>query len=158
MQFDSKVALFVLRLIRNFAYDPFAFTPPEGLVVVAFSSSCISCVMRDNLNVWIIFRGTQTSQEIRSDLQFAQVYGVHRGFFGLFALFRSFLLSIIHPAQKVIFAGHSLGAALTTLCMNLVPCDKGVGYAFGSPRVGNPDFAERLTAKHFYNIMNTSNT
>ena len=50
-----------------------------------------------------------------------------------------------HPHQRLIVTGHSLGAAIATLVAGVEPDAELV--TFGSPRVGNADFAASLTAR-----------
>jgi len=53
---------------------------------------------------------------------------------------------------KIWMTGHSLGAALATLCASRYGNVQGV-YSFGSPRVGNDVFREKLDVK-IYRIVN----
>jgi pimeloyl-ACP methyl ester carboxylesterase len=53
---------------------------------------------------------------------------------------------------KIWITGHSLGAALATLCANRYGKVQGV-YSFGSPRVGNDVFKEKLDVK-IYRVVN----
>ena len=53
---------------------------------------------------------------------------------------------------KIWITGHSLGAALATLCSSRYGHVQGV-YTFGSPRVGDDEFKEKLDAK-IYRIVN----
>jgi len=53
---------------------------------------------------------------------------------------------------KIWMTGHSLGAALATLCGSRYGSVQGV-YTFGSPRVGNDGFKEQLDVK-IYRIVN----
>ena len=53
---------------------------------------------------------------------------------------------------KLWITGHSLGAALATLCASRYGNVQGV-YTFGSPRVGNNGFKEKLQVK-IYRVVN----
>lgn len=73
---------------------------------------------------------------------------VHSGFLEAYRSVREAMFKVAKdsPIKPIICTGHSLGAALATLCAidiqyNL--SDKQVSaYTFGSPRVGNADFAK----------------
>ena len=51
----------------------------------------------------------------------------------------------VHPHQRIVVTGHSLGAAIATLVAGVLPDAELV--TFGSPRVGNADFAASLNAR-----------
>jgi len=106
----------------------------------------------------IAFRGT-THEDIDSDLRVCRVAGpdgrglVHRGFYaytmagiGIVEL----LLSVRDPGKPVIFAGHSLGGAAATLAAAFLITDQRITnrvlnvFTFGSPRVGDAEFARLL--------------
>jgi len=58
----------------------------------------------------------------------------------------------VPPDCPLFVAGHSLGAALATLAASLFkPC---VLYNFGSPRVGDRDFATSLSGVSIYRVVN----
>jgi hypothetical protein len=81
---------------------------------------------------------------------------VHRGFkaaleevwFELFA----YLRQLESKGCKIWMTGHSLGAALATLCADRYGNVQGV-YTFGSPRVGNDDFRDQYDI-NLYRIVN----
>jgi hypothetical protein len=154
--FDRSVALFVAQLIHEFALNPRAFIPPASMTIVEFLlPSHIGCILRDDKDrTWVIFRGTQTKEEARLDLQFGQEEGIHRGFKTLFNSFKQNIQNIAFSKQFII-GGHSLGGALCTLTMNAMNQDNTVGYAFGSPRVGNTELTIRMKDRHFFNVMNS---
>ncbi len=80
---------------------------------------------------------------------------VHRGFKEALEEVWSDLFSYITQLDrrgcKIWITGHSLGAALATLCGSRYGRVQGV-YAFGSPRVGNEGFKEHLGVK-IYRIV-----
>jgi triacylglycerol lipase len=57
------------------------------------------------------------------------------------------------PNRTIWFTGHSLGAALATLAAVRFPGVRGL-YTFGSPRVGDADFAQRLKVPAFRFVNN----
>ena len=81
---------------------------------------------------------------------------VHRGFMEALEEVWSDLLPYITQLDrrgcKLWITGHSLGAALATLCASRYGNVQGV-YTFGSPRVGNEGFKEKLQAK-IYRVVN----
>lgn len=87
---------------------------------------------------------------------------VHEGFMGLYKNFRKSFLSTIKklkPKFKQIFlTGHSLGAAISSLiALDLYNNGYDVTtYVFGTPKVGNKEFADAIGKSSFFNVMNTS--
>jgi hypothetical protein len=81
---------------------------------------------------------------------------VHQGFMAALAEVWSELLPYITQLDgrgcNLWVTGHSLGAALATLCASRYGKVQGV-YTFGSPRVGNDDFKEKLDA-NIYRVVN----
>ena len=69
---------------------------------------------------------------------------VHQGFARAFSDIRPNLISAIDGIDcRVIFAGHSLGAAMATLLSSITKPD--CLYSFGSPRVGDSAFVDTLS-------------
>lgn len=106
------------------------------------------------------FRGTQPNEriDILRDLNFPKAgwdrpgERVHRGFKeGLDVAFDLVLAEIArHPGRSVWFAGHSLGAAITTLAADRYLLRTGVQpslYAVASPRVGDAAFVDGMAAR-----------
>lgn len=100
----------------------------------------------------IIFRGTEPNQfeDIKTDLEFLKSYesgwgNVHHGFQdALNLVFPDLIDKVVsmRSYQRLIFCGHSLGAALATLCMARMGDVDSELYTFGSPRVGDRDFVK----------------
>ena len=128
------------------------------------------------LNMAIIsFSGTMYISEWDNDFDFAQVNPsdinknknilVHKHNYEMYNSFRNNFIIALNDIKSqdtdndllFVSTGHSLGGALASLCYfdivsnNIIPKDQGhkVLYSFGSPRVGNNDFA---------NIINKENT
>lgn len=106
------------------------------------------------------FRGTEPTelQDILTDLEFRRIKGVfgrvHKGFHDALNEIWDELLEVLDKMQdnnqKLFVTGHSLGAALATLASaRLRVLKKGVAgvYTFGSPRVGNRDFAKKYNKR-----------
>lgn len=117
------------------------------------------CMFKHTANEWVIaFRGTQPEElgDVLADLKAwrntSETIGVvHAGFKNeIDKLYDDVLLYCkskkIKKTDKIIVTGHSLGAAMATLCASRLS-HAGydiVLYNFGSPRVGNKDWAEQF--------------
>lgn len=78
---------------------------------------------------------------------------VHRGFAGaLDRVWTQIEGQLDRLDMPVLFAGHSLGAALATLAASRRPPD--TLYTFGSPRVGDADFAASMAKTVVYRYVN----
>jgi len=133
----------------------------------------IGFIARARQEVFLVFRGTMTTTEWLRDFTIRLApypYGahgkVHDGFIQTYGDFRSRIqetLGPLAPGRKLFVTGHSLGAALATLAAadaastgRAVPA---AVYTFGSPRVGDRDFAEdynRVLGKRSFRIANSS--
>ena len=160
-----KTCAGLIQVFSNNIKEKTTFIVPNGFNIierVTYSnnkSSDFGLIMIDkNQRLWIIFRGTQTYNDILNDIQYSQVpykgnNNVHKGFYKLFKslseqIFKT--IDLCNPTQ-IIITGHSLGAAIATLTAIEVHAQyphiqlKGVGFA--SPRVGDRGFV-----KSFNNI------
>ncbi|MBV8672363.1 MAG: hypothetical protein JOZ33_02925 [Acidobacteriaceae bacterium] len=98
----------------------------------------------------VVFRGTdaQDPTDLFDDADLLQMEWkpggrVHAGFAHALAHVESEVLDVIRSVGgRVIYAGHSLGAALATLLASLRPPDSLC--TIGSPRVGDQDFVRTL--------------
>ena len=78
---------------------------------------------------------------------------VHRGFAGaLDRVWKQIEGPLAALDMPVLYTGHSLGAALATLAAGRRPPD--TLYTFGSPRVGDKDFAATLAGAVIYRYVN----
>jgi predicted lipase len=112
------------------------------------------------MSIFVIFRGSEDTFNWLTDLNMLQTAYhpcnncfVHEGFY---AAQQSVMPSITHevrrlstlyPSYKLIIAGHSLGAALATLCavelvLNRFPAQL---YSYGSPRLVNSAGSEFIS-------------
>jgi len=123
----------------------------------------------DEGSVLVVFRGSMDVYSWITNLQFLyDTYPycsgceVHSGFHKAWLSVRSEIQASVATAIKmcgpkcgIIVTGHSLGGALATLCMaEIVQWYPGVNtfsYTFGSPRVGNDNFAT------YYNSIQPNN-
>lgn len=116
-------------------------------------------VRRDSSGVIIAFRGTEATnlKDWLTDIRIAKVklHGVkvHKGFCRAYQDIRQKIFAELNdaPANTPIYiTGHSLGAALATLCaFDLAMCGWRVDglYTFGSPRVGGGSFKRAFNKK-----------
>lgn len=108
----------------------------------------------DAENLIFVFRGTQCdeSDDIAADLQFFKARSkrkkgnVHSGFKEyldkLWGTVQALCTELDPDADKQLwFSGHSLGAAMATICASRIVYTKPITYNFGSPRVGDHLFA-----------------
>jgi len=129
-------------------------------------TQALSFLVSDKL--YIAFRGTEPTKiaDIWADLKAWQVKSkyksgrVHAGFrSALDNVWESVLETVISqsPGRTVIITGHSLGAALATLCAKRVSklIDAKIClYTFGSPRVGNRRWAKSFNIETYRFVNN----
>jgi hypothetical protein len=148
------------------------FNNPDGLFVVPANYSVANVIEAKSITgVWerfgfildapkeiiIAFRGTSSagnwiSDIIASQKNFKYVKEpclTHRGFTSIYASARSRVISALSgmsPDKTLYITGHSLGAALATLCAIDVAANtrfvSPILFTYGSPRVGDPAFAK----------------
>jgi len=100
----------------------------------------------------VAFRGTAGLRDIVTDLMIWRTRWtpggrVHAGFArALRRIWPALVRALGDRDGRLIYTGHSLGAALATLAATLVPPD--ALYTFGSPRVGDARFVELLQDVH----------
>lgn len=148
-QYDNKERLFLVpptyRPIGSFEARAFnGRTEPFGFVIESEQA------------VVIAFRGSRSTVDWIADFDADQVQWAddspaimtHRGFTMIYRSARDSIWSFLDqvPADKPLFlTGHSLGGALATLAAFDVACTRQqemtIVYTFGSPRVGNDEFA-----------------
>ncbi|MEF2967315.1 lipase family protein [Paenibacillus sp. M1] len=113
--------------------------------------------------VIIAFRGTSSAPDWVSDLIASQTKFkyieanclTHRGFTNIYASARDGIMAALAKissgeSKTLYVTGHSLGAALATLCAVDVAANTGfrspILFTFGSPRVGDPAFAKAFAS------------
>ena len=159
---DRKLAALLAR------FSELAYLPPAA-VTAALPEAKVAFIDRDDTQAYVIdtaamtavvFRGTQ----VLSGLSFADIASnlwvrrepwhpgqVHRGYREAILDVAQDIKAPLHAAKRPLyFAGHSLGGALATLASTLTPGPTAT-YTFGSPRVGNREFA--LALRNLYRIV-----
>ncbi|HEY4679417.1 MAG TPA: lipase family protein [Candidatus Angelobacter sp.] len=112
---------------------------------------CFVAVSNDQKLAVVAFRGTDKDDptDMGDDINGLKVPWegggqVHRGFAGALAEVRPALEKTLQSIPgRLLFTGHSLGAALATLLAGIKVPD--ALYTFGSPLVGNSDFVATLS-------------
>lgn len=163
------------------------FTNTDGSFVVPYNYSVRGIIeAKSVINVWerfgfilespqtiiVAFRGTSSTTNWISDMLASQRKFkyikenclTHRGFTDIYSSARKQILSTLNQlsSEKTLFiTGHSLGAALATLCAVDVAANTAFVspnlYTYGSPRVGDPAFKKAFTkyVQSSYRITNT---
>jgi triacylglycerol lipase len=133
----------------------------------------IGFVLQHKKDIFIIFRGTQTSTEWVNNLNtrftpfsINNAGYVHGGFFNLYLNIRKEVLDVVPSlpqGAQLYVAGHSLGAIFASLTAYDIEISTGRQihslYTFGSPRLGDNDFVNSFNnklAKRSFRIANSS--
>ena len=127
---------------------------------------CFIAMRNDNQLAVVAFRGTDKNDpsDVAGDLNGlpadwklnGKVVGkVHAGFNKFYQQVIGGLLPVVQALQcRVLFTGHSLGAALATLLASARKPD--ALYTFGSPRVGDAGFVTTLQGVNHYRYVDCS--
>lgn len=141
----SKLAYAEPEEVRKLAPNAEYITSPEDTQVY---------IWRIDKTVYVTFRGTSSLKDAMVDLNISRYrirdrIRVHEGFF---MQFKSVEIQItkrlVHEsdAERIIFAGHSLGGALAQIAAayygEIFDYSHVACHSFGSPRVGNKYFVE----------------
>jgi len=148
------------------------FNNIDGLFVVPLDFQVVSTIEAQSFsNTWehfgfilessheiiIAFRGTSSTTDWLSNVMASQerfnylkeTTLTHRGFTNIYSSARDGImagLSKLSPEKTLYITGHSLGAALATLCAIDIAANttftSPILFTYGSPRVGNPDFVK----------------
>jgi hypothetical protein len=151
----------------------------EGFRVEFFAGIGTHCyVLHDDRAVIVVFRGTQidnfwgTVVDLITDLKAVPVpdgagglvhFGFLKGMLQVWEGVRGHVAALVAGGRRALWVtGHSLGGALATLAADRLARTPGVEvrglYTFGSPRVGDENFRQRLNAlglgQKTYRIVN----
>ncbi|WP_438432962.1 lipase family protein [Gorillibacterium sp. sgz500922] len=168
---DEEKAIF-LATVCSQTYAQYAdpggsFVLPQGYALrhVIYAASInaewerFGFILESPEEILIAFRGTSSTSDWISDAIALQVRCpflakrtlTHRGFTAIYETARNEIRSALAglPAEKAVtVTGHSLGAALATLCAADVAANSACSsprlFTFGSPRVGDPAFADTV--------------
>ena len=138
-----------------FAYSPdFAVLAFRGTRKINWVNSIVDMAAMPGREVELLDPHTlgPIDGESRDDVETSEQHNVlvHSGFqFGLNTAWPDIRISLdsyrhSHPASPVFFTGHSMGAAFATLAVERFRGGRAALYTFGSPRVGNREFCERV--------------
>jgi hypothetical protein len=115
-------------------------------------------VVENKKEIWFVFRGSDSSKDILSNLTFKKSkdnWQIHDGFISRLNDVQSEIDDIISKTNKEIhFAGHSLGGALANIAASRCKKNSTV-FSFGSPRVGSFIFLSKT--KHFTHYRHKTN-
>ena len=105
-------------------------------------------------NYIVVFRGTEPTswEDIKADIQFIKVGGIHRGFSDALDDIWDFLIKDYEKngqGKQLLVAGHSLGAALATLYSDRINDENSACYTYGSPRTGNAKAVKGMKFKAY---------
>ncbi len=123
-------------------------------------------VFGNRFDCMIVCRGTEPNQwnDIKADANAwtiaYEIGRVHSGFHSeVDALWPMLEKHIAENQRPMWFAGHSLGAAMATVCavrckLSPIPSNPNALFTFGSPRAGDKAFAAFLKVNHFRWVNN----
>ena len=115
----------------------------------AGGTECFIATDRSTPLTAVAFRGTAGLRDVATDLMtwhkhWAPGGRVHAGFAGALAkVWPRLVPQLADRIGRLLYTGHSLGAALATLAASLIAPD--ALHTFGSPRVGDAAFARTLS-------------
>ena len=124
-------------------------------------------IVGNDTDVVVVCRGTEPNDwnDIRADLSLGKVMAetvgkVHRGFkTEVDDLWPRLEQALVNNTRKAWFAGHSLGAAMATICagrckISQIRTDPRAVFTYGSPRVGNRRYVNYLNIELYRWVHN----
>ena len=151
-KFSWKTAIFMAKLAKHAYNSQAAFkkTVKKDWKIKMFSHGGTECyVLSCPKNYIVVFRGTEPTswEDIKADVQFRKVGGIHRGFKAALDDIWDNLYAHYEKnatGKQLLVTGHSLGAALATLYSHRICDSNSACYTFGSPRVGTPKQTKKM--------------
>ena len=151
-KFSWKTAIFMAKLAKHAYNSQAAFkkTFKKDWTIKMFSHGGTECyVLTCPKNYIVVFRGTEPTswEDIKADVQFRKVGGIHRGFKAALDDIWDNLYTHYEKnatGKQLLVTGHSLGAALATLYSHRICYSNSACYTFGSPRVGTPKQTKKM--------------
>ena len=151
-KFSWKTATFMAKLAKHAYNSQAAFkkTFKKDWKIKMFSHGGTECyVLTCPENYIVVFRGTEPTswEDIKADVQFRKVKGIHRGFkAALDDVWDNLYAHYEKNAEgkQLLVTGHSLGAALATLYSHRICDSNSACYTFGSPRTGTPKQTKKM--------------
>lgn len=118
-------------------------------------------VLETDEQIIVVFRGTTNVQDWMVNLDVWQepfMYGkVHSGFREALDVVWDDVKNAVQDSRTLYVTGHSLGGALATMAAARFGAASDGLYTFGSPRVGDKDFAKAFNAVHrSYRFVNNN--
>ena len=151
-KFSWKTAIFMAKLAKHAYNSQTAFkkTFKKDWTITMFSHGGTECyVLTCPKNYIVVFRGTEPTswEDIKADVQFRKVGGIHRGFKAALDDVWDKLYAHYEKNAKgkqLLVTGHSLGAALATLYSHRICDSDSACYTFGSLRDGTPKQTKQM--------------
>ena len=139
-------------------------------VVIGKMAQCDDCETTTRSHSYVVaFRGTANDSNKKCDLDFLRIEwvegaSVHGGFMKLWRSIEDDVMAAVQShcvdAERFFITGHSLGAAIATLCSHSMASKYGSShvalYTFGIPRMGDAVFKREMDScvPHNMNIRN----
>jgi predicted lipase len=164
MPFDPQFALSTMLPLAEAAYD-LSKLPKDWTLIAPLQPDNFGFVATRQGSTVVSFRGTEGKDEWLEDFDAVAVLNefgkgmVHQGFQNQYAKLRPALLAALASVSvhsPVWITGHSLGAALATLCASdfVISSKVALTYTWAGPRVGWSDYADWFKPVEFYRIVN----
>jgi triacylglycerol lipase len=164
--YDNDLALRLAaacQLAYDLVADPNSAAPAGYQIGATFQVNLLNelemlgYVMSSAADVIVAFRGTDSFPDFVADVGYPEVAYpyvagaglTHRGFTAVYVSCRDQILAalqVLPPGRPLFITGHSLGGAVATLAALDIAVNSAyktpVIYTYGSPRVGDPTFAD----------------